>query len=314
MTNQGAKTSSLNAGGSYTIPAGYHNGSGKVTANSLSSQTAGTATAAYILSGKTAWVGGTQITGTLAVQNISSVSASSLSNSSIRISWKNPAKGPYTGVKIFMSTSGNPGTGGTAKYTGTGSSKTASGTSYVDITGLTMGTTYYFTVCAYVTNVGNGTSYNVNAKTKGLVIYNTGTQYYTLSNNDSNNCTITFNSDNIQFTKKTLYGAPLIGIKTGNMDMSSFSKMCVNFKITHHYYAYVTMNVGYIANSGDTSYSTPSATKVVGTGSSTSFVSDITKITYTYGSLRLYMNSASGSDGYGSAGGLSGYIYKIWLE
>ena len=37
MTNQGAKTSSLNCGGSYTIPAGYHNGSGKITANSLSS-------------------------------------------------------------------------------------------------------------------------------------------------------------------------------------------------------------------------------------------------------------------------------------
>lgn len=38
MTNQGAKTASLNCGDSYTIPAGYHNGSGKVTANSLASQ------------------------------------------------------------------------------------------------------------------------------------------------------------------------------------------------------------------------------------------------------------------------------------
>lgn len=33
MANQGAVSSSLNPGGSYTIPAGYHNGSGKVTAN-----------------------------------------------------------------------------------------------------------------------------------------------------------------------------------------------------------------------------------------------------------------------------------------
>lgn len=63
MTNQGAKTASLNAGESYTIPAGYHNGTGKVTANSLKSQTAGTATAASILSGKTAWVNGVKITG-----------------------------------------------------------------------------------------------------------------------------------------------------------------------------------------------------------------------------------------------------------
>ena len=33
MTNQGTKTASLYSGQSYTIPAGYHNGSGKVTAN-----------------------------------------------------------------------------------------------------------------------------------------------------------------------------------------------------------------------------------------------------------------------------------------
>lgn len=64
MTNRGAVTSSLNAGDSYTIPAGYHNGSGKVTANSLSSQTSATATAARIMSGYTAWVNGSKITGT----------------------------------------------------------------------------------------------------------------------------------------------------------------------------------------------------------------------------------------------------------
>lgn len=65
MTNNGAKTASLNCGGSYVIPAGYHNGSGKVTANSLSSQTSGTAAAANILSGYTAWVDGSKITGTI---------------------------------------------------------------------------------------------------------------------------------------------------------------------------------------------------------------------------------------------------------
>ena len=65
MPNRGAVTQTLNAGGSYTIPAGYHNGSGKVTAASLSSQTPGTATAAQILSGKTAWVNGKKITGTM---------------------------------------------------------------------------------------------------------------------------------------------------------------------------------------------------------------------------------------------------------
>lgn len=67
MHNMGAVTKSLNCGGSYTIPAGYHNGSGKITANSLASQTSATATAAQIASGKTAWVNGTKITGTATI-------------------------------------------------------------------------------------------------------------------------------------------------------------------------------------------------------------------------------------------------------
>ncbi len=63
MTNRGAVTQALNAGGSYTIPAGYHNGSGKVTANSLAGQTNGTAGVSDIVSGKTAWVNGARVTG-----------------------------------------------------------------------------------------------------------------------------------------------------------------------------------------------------------------------------------------------------------
>ena len=66
MINNGAISQSLNAGESYTIPTGYHNGSGKVTANSLASQTSGTATAGQILSGQTAWVNGNKLTGTIA--------------------------------------------------------------------------------------------------------------------------------------------------------------------------------------------------------------------------------------------------------
>ena len=63
MVNRGAVSSSLNCGGSYTIPEGYHNGSGKVTANSLASQTAGTATANNLSNGAIAWVNGVKITG-----------------------------------------------------------------------------------------------------------------------------------------------------------------------------------------------------------------------------------------------------------
>lgn len=73
MANQGAKTASLNCGGTYTIPAGYHNGSGKVTANSLTSQTApdsgkSAAGAAQILTGHQAFVNGSKVSGTMANQ------------------------------------------------------------------------------------------------------------------------------------------------------------------------------------------------------------------------------------------------------
>lgn len=73
MANKGAVTSSLNCGGSYTIPQGYHNGSGKVTANSLASQTSATATASQILSGATAYVNGNKITGTIASQSAQTI-------------------------------------------------------------------------------------------------------------------------------------------------------------------------------------------------------------------------------------------------
>lgn len=67
MPNNGAVSpSALGAGGSYTIPAGYHNGSGIVTVQSLATLTAsGDATAAQILSGKKAYVDGSLITGSM---------------------------------------------------------------------------------------------------------------------------------------------------------------------------------------------------------------------------------------------------------
>lgn len=70
MTNRGAVSQAINAGGSYTIPAGYHNGSGKVTGNSLASQTSANAGASNIQSGYTAWVNGAKITGTKIIPEV----------------------------------------------------------------------------------------------------------------------------------------------------------------------------------------------------------------------------------------------------
>ena len=73
MPNKGAVTSSLNCGGSYTIPKGYHNGSGRVTANSLASQTSANATANDIMNGKTAWVNGSKLTGTGTIDSLGGI-------------------------------------------------------------------------------------------------------------------------------------------------------------------------------------------------------------------------------------------------
>lgn len=66
MPNRGGMSAELTAGGSVSIPEGYHNGEGVVRAQDLASQTQGTAAAANIEAGYTAWVNGVQVTGTMA--------------------------------------------------------------------------------------------------------------------------------------------------------------------------------------------------------------------------------------------------------
>ena len=64
MSNKGTLSQSLTAGASLTLAPGYYSG-GTITSNTLASQTTSTATAADLASGKTAWVNGTKVTGTL---------------------------------------------------------------------------------------------------------------------------------------------------------------------------------------------------------------------------------------------------------
>lgn len=159
MPNIGAQTGALNCGESADISKGYHNGNGKITANSLASQTSATATTAKILKGETAWVNGVKLTGIVEVSSVLSFSIAAYSTSQLTFTWKNPAQAsgrPFSGVIICCKTGSYP-TGPTDgfKYMGTGSNSAASGTSSVTLSGFTAGTTYYCRIWAYcVCSVG----------------------------------------------------------------------------------------------------------------------------------------------------------------
>ena len=153
MPDHGAVTTALNCGKSYTIPAGYHNGLGKVTANTLASQTKGNAAAADILKTKTAYVNGTLLTGTMEVQSVLSFSAAPASATQITCTWKNPAKGPFSGVIIIGKTGSYPTsiTDGTRYYKGSGNNTSANGSSTQIISKLSPNTKYYFKIFSYCT-------------------------------------------------------------------------------------------------------------------------------------------------------------------
>ena len=63
MPDNGSDSHTLMAGESYTVPLGYHDGTGVINCPSLAAQTAGTASKEHILLGKTAWVNGEEVTG-----------------------------------------------------------------------------------------------------------------------------------------------------------------------------------------------------------------------------------------------------------
>lgn len=153
MANQGAVSQELAAGSSYTIPAGYHNGAGKVAAKSLASQTSCSASDGYVYSGKTYWKDGVLRTGTMSVSSVLSFSAAAYGGKQILLKWQNPyaATGkPFSGVIITYSTGGYPGTGGTQIYKGAGNNTASGGWSQVVVTMPAMGTRYYFSIRSYV--------------------------------------------------------------------------------------------------------------------------------------------------------------------
>lgn len=154
MPNRGAVSNVLNAGGSYTIPVGYHNGLGKISANNLANQTSGTAAKEHIYSGKIAWVNGNKVTGTMTVNGILNFSAAAYSTTQILLQWQNPyiaAGKPFSGVHIWYSTGGYPGSNGVLIYSGYGNNSASGGWSQVIVTMPAAGTGYYFSARPYMT-------------------------------------------------------------------------------------------------------------------------------------------------------------------
>ena len=180
-------SSDLVAGASVTIPAGKHGGSGKVTAKSLASQTACTATDGYVYSGKTYWKDGALRTGGMAVNSILSFSAAAYGGKQILLKWQNPyaATGkPFSGVEIRYGTGGYPGTGGSVIYTGAGNNTAPGGWSQVVVTLPSFGTTYYFSLRSYATcsaGIMYGGVINSSAATQSeLWLTFTSSQNYTI--------------------------------------------------------------------------------------------------------------------------------------
>lgn len=106
MPEQGAKSKELACGEAYTIPAGHHNGQGKVTAKSLASQTGATAVATKLLAGLTAWVNGNKITGTMANKAGTTVKAAAVTQDDDNTYFAIPAAGYYdTASKVYTENS-----------------------------------------------------------------------------------------------------------------------------------------------------------------------------------------------------------------
>lgn len=129
---------------------------GKILAGQNIGGLAGTATsdadasAGYIYSGKTAYVNGAKITGSMSVSSLVSFSTATYSTTQITASWQWPWTGPYSGIAICGKTGGYPENIWDSRvYTGHGNNYNLGASTSAIIGGLQPGQTYYFRAWIY---------------------------------------------------------------------------------------------------------------------------------------------------------------------
>ena len=127
----------------------------------------------------------------------------------------------------------------------------AGGNNYVDITGLSIGTTYYFTCTSYCDALGWGSSYNVSCKTRGEIFYDYGRKpanlkfgqppAYGISENKwegwwLTNTKVRFNSDHIDIPHDSSNHYSPEFIFGSIINVSAFSKIFAEVQIVKDVY------------------------------------------------------------------------------
>ncbi|GEM_PF-1199587 len=140
-----------------------------------------TATDPYVHSGKTYYSKGVKRTGTMTISSVVSFSVAAYSTKQLLCTWKNPAKGPYSGVIIRYKTGSYPSSvsDGTLGYQGAGTNHALNASNSAFISGLNAGTQYYVRIWMYC-NTSIGVLYSGYASSSGAIkTTNSGRQVFT---------------------------------------------------------------------------------------------------------------------------------------
>lgn len=213
MVNNGAMNYEISAGGVQEIPEGYHNGLGVITATSLSSQTLGTAVADNIVSGKTAWVNGEKITGSMSNSTIKNNGTATSSNSfTLELGKSATISTGYIGSAKTISAP-NVTRGARGNFIFTGGSKNTNSSGYGDFSiTISFGFTPTYLAITFPQINGGSSVFNI----FNMTVSNMGTAYSQetnglkaqLVNVTNNGCTLRiygFNENQVHASSGTAY-------------------------------------------------------------------------------------------------------------